>query len=237
MRAGISPPSPASTASSSRPPAEVSAARIACSSTPSPCPEPSRPAARPASLPTSAAAASSIRAASPPFPLPAEGKPRSVYRPGRAHRLADRAHLLHQVSEPLVLGHLPARLVQLWPGPQVHVDGLAADPAGQVPLRPVTPVARLRARAVRLAAPAPHPVQRAPAEVPDLRDQREQLGARRSSHARSRPDRSATQRLLPDLSYNITQTSRATCVDQEPSRFSRAPFPGVQWSSGCATHS
>ena len=72
------PSSPPSTASSSRPPEAVSAARIACSSTPSPSPEPSIDAARPASLPTSAAATSSSRAASPPFPLRAGGAPRRL---------------------------------------------------------------------------------------------------------------------------------------------------------------
>src|ERR1700728_2707728 len=47
-------------------------------------------------------------------------------RPG-ADRLADLAHLLHQVSEPLMLSDLPPDLVQLGPRFQVDVDGLAAD--------------------------------------------------------------------------------------------------------------
>ncbi len=38
----------------------------------------------------------------------------------------------------------------------MHVDGLAAGPAGQVVLRPVAAVSRLRARAVRLAAAGAH---------------------------------------------------------------------------------
>jgi hypothetical protein len=80
-------------------------------------------------------------------------------RSGRADRLADSRHLVHQPGEPLVPGHLAARLLQLRPGFQVHVHGPSADAAGQVPLRPVAAVTGLRARAVRLAALAPvvHP--------------------------------------------------------------------------------
>jgi hypothetical protein len=76
-----------------------------------------------------------------------------------------------------VLGDLGPRLLQLRPRLQVHIHGLATDAAGQVPLRPMPAVPRLRARTVRLAAFAPHRVQRAPPEVPDLGDQAEQLGA------------------------------------------------------------
>src|SRR5260221_12291116 len=49
---------------------------------------------------------------------------------------------------------------------------------------------------------------------------------RRSSHARSRPEKSATPASLA-LSDNITQTSRVTFANQAPSRFSRAP-PGEE---------
>jgi hypothetical protein len=179
------------------------------------------PAARPASLPTSAAAASSIRAASPPFPSGRRGR-RAGCRPGCADRLADLAHLLHQRGEPPVLGHLPLGFVQLRPRFQVHVHRLAAHPAGQVPLRPVAAVTGLRARAVRLAALAPHLVQRAPPEVPDLRDQGEQLSA-----AALQPGQvtagEVTHRYLHRLNYNITQTSLATCTNQARSQFSRAP--------------
>jgi len=135
------------------------------------------PAARPASLPTSAAAISSIRAASPFFPSRRERRRPGPDRPGRADRLADLAHLLHQVSEPLMLSDLPPDLVQLGPRFQVDVDGLAADAPRQIPLRPMAPVTGLRAGAVRLAALAPHRVQRPPPEVACLRDQGEQLSA------------------------------------------------------------
>jgi hypothetical protein len=128
-------------------------------------------AASPASPVISAAAISSSWAASPPFP-PRPGR----HRPGRADRLAHLAHLLHQELKPLVLGNLPLGLLQLRPGLQVHVHRLAADAPGQVVLRTVPPVAGLRALAVRLAALAPHRVQRAPPEVPHLGDQPEQLG-------------------------------------------------------------
>jgi len=74
-----------------------------------------------------------------------------------------------------MLGDLGPCLFQLRPRLQVHVHGLAADPAGQVPLRVVTAVPRPGARAVRLAALGPHPVQRTPLEVPGLGDQAEQL--------------------------------------------------------------
>jgi hypothetical protein len=63
------------------------------------------------------------------------------------------------------------------PRPQVLIHGLATHPAGQVVLRPVPPVPRLRARTVRLAALAPHHVQRTPAEVTHLCHQAEQLSA------------------------------------------------------------
>jgi len=179
------------------------------------------PAASPASLPTSAAAISSSRAVSPPFPSRRRGRC-AGHRSLRADRLADGAHLLHQVSEPLVLGHLPARLVQLRPGFEVHVHRLAAHPAGQVPLRPVPPVPRLRALTVRLAALAPHRVQRAPPEVPDLADQGEQLGA-----AAFQPGQVTSGEVSHGpprcLSVNITQSSRTACANQAPSRFSRAP--------------
>ena len=126
-----------STACSIAAPAVASAARIACSSTPSPRLPPSMPAARPASLPTSAAAISSIRAASPFFPSRRERRRPGPDWPGRADRLADLAHLLHQVSEPLMLSDLPLDLVQLGPRFQVDVDGLAADAPRQIPLRPM----------------------------------------------------------------------------------------------------
>jgi hypothetical protein len=155
----------------------ASAARIACSSTPSPEPcWPSIPAASPASLPTSAAATSSSRAASPLFPSRREGRRPGLHRPGRADRLAHLAHRLHQRGEPLVLGHLPLGFRQLRPGPQVLVHRLAADAAGQVPLRPVPAVTGLSAGAVRLAALTPHRVQRSPPEISHLRHHSEQLG-------------------------------------------------------------
>ena len=74
-----------------------------------------------------------------------------------------------------MLSHLPLRLLQLRARPQVRVHRLTAHPAGQVPLRPMPAVPRLRARAVRLAALAPHRVQRAPPEIPHLGEQTEQL--------------------------------------------------------------
>ncbi len=68
-----------------------------------------------------------------------------------------------------------------------------------VVLRPVPMMARLGARAVRLAALAPHHIQRSPPEVTDPGDQAEQLGAaplqprqvpavKRLSHARRRSE-------------------------------------------------
>jgi hypothetical protein len=76
-----------------------------------------------------------------------------------------------------MLSDLPPDLVQLGPRFQVDVDGLAADAPRQIPLRPMAPVTGLRAGAVRLAALAPHRVQRPPPEVACLRDQGEQLSA------------------------------------------------------------
>ena len=179
------------------------------------------PAARPASLPTSAAAISSIRAASPPFPSGRRGS-RAGDRSGRADRLAHGAHLLHQAGEPLMPGDLLLRLRQLRPRFQVHVHRLPADPPGQVVLRPMPAVPGLRAGAVRLAALAPDHVQRAAPEIADLGDQREELGS-----AAFQPGQvtsgEVSHRCLRSLSVNITQTSRATCANQAPSRFSRAP--------------
>jgi hypothetical protein len=109
--------------------------------------------------------------------------------PGRADRLAHLAHLLDQISEPLVPGHLPLGFLQLRPGFQVHVHGLAADAAGQVVLRPVPAVPQPRALAVRLAALTPHRVQLAPPEVRDLGDQGEQLSA---APLQPRQEKSAT---------------------------------------------
>jgi hypothetical protein len=74
-----------------------------------------------------------------------------------------------------MLGDLPLGLLQLRARLQVRVHGLAARPAGQVVLRPVPPVPRPGAPAVRLPAPAPHHVQRAAPEVTDLSHQAEQL--------------------------------------------------------------
>ncbi len=48
-----------------------------------------------------------------------------------------------------MLSDLPPGFVQLRPRPQVRVQRLAADPAGQVVLRPVAAVTGLGARAVR----------------------------------------------------------------------------------------
>ncbi len=135
------------------------------------------PAASPASPVISAAAISSRSSESPPLPLRRRGRRAGQRRPRRADRLADRRHLLHQIGEPPVLGDFPLGLLQFRPGFQVHVDGLAADAPRQVVLRPVTAVPGLRAGAVRLAALAPHHVQRAPPEVPDLGDKGEQLAA------------------------------------------------------------
>ena len=180
------------------------------------------PAASPASLPTSPAVISSSRAASPPFPSCREGRPAGRDRPGRADRLAHLGHLLHQRGEPLVLGHLPLGLLQLRARLQVHIHRLAARPAGQVPLRPVPAVPRLGARAARLAALAPHRVQRPPAEIPHLRDQREQLAAA-AFQPRQVTAGEVSHRCLRILSDDITQNSRAACGNQAPSRFSRAP--------------
>src|SRR6185437_7889792 len=161
----------------------------------------------------------------PPLPSRREGPGAGRCPPGRADRLAHLAHLLHQVSEPLMLCHLPLRLLQLRPRLQVHVHRLAADTAGQVPLRAVPPVPRLRAGTVRLAAPAPHRVQRAPPEVPDLGHQPEQLGAAALQPRQVTPGEISHAR-LPSLSVIITQASRAACTNQAPSRFSRAPKTG-----------
>ena len=67
-----------------------------------------------------------------------------------------------------MLRDLPAGLVQIRPGFQVHRPRPPFHLPGQVPLRPVTGVIRGGARAARLAALAAHLVQRPPPEVPDL---------------------------------------------------------------------
>src|SRR6266700_694534 len=171
-------PSPrASTASSSRAPAAVSAARIASSSTPSAAPRPSIPAASPARAVTSAAAISWRPARSPPFPLHRRGRRQRGYRPGRADRLTNSRHFLHQILEPPVLGDLPLHLLQLRPRLQVHIHRLTAHPPGQVVLRPMPAMPRPGTRTVLLAALAPDHIQRTPPEIPNLGDQAEQLGA------------------------------------------------------------
>jgi hypothetical protein len=76
-----------------------------------------------------------------------------------------------------MLSDLPPDLVQPGPRFQVDINGLAADTPGQVPLRPMAPVTGLRAGTVRLAALAPHCVQRPSPEVAHLRHQAEQLSA------------------------------------------------------------
>ena len=169
------------------------------------------PAASPASPAISAAAISSSSAASPPFPLRRRG--RRAGRAGRAVQIASLTGVTSstRIGEPLVLGDLPLGLLQLRPGFQVHVHGLAADAPGQVVLRPVTAVPGLRAGAVRLAALTPHHVQRAPPEVPDLGDQGEQLGAAALQPRQVTPGEVSHVR-PPSLSDNITQTSRVTCL-------------------------
>ena len=121
-----------------------------------------------------------------------------------------------------MLGDLPPHLVQLRPRLQMDIDGLAAHPAGQVVLRPVPPVTRPRARAVRLPAPAPHRVQCAPPEVAGLRHQAEQLRT-----AALQPGQVTTGQVshgtTSKLSGNITQGSPVTCASQTPSQLSRAP--------------
>ena len=107
---------------------------------------------------------------------------------GRASQIASFTclNLPGQRPEPLPLRSLPLSFLQFRARPQMHRDRLAALPPGQVVLRPVAPVARLRAPAVRLAALAEHRVERAPAEVTNLRSGRHTTGpARPPAPARS----------------------------------------------------
>ena len=85
-----------------------------------------------------------------------------------ARRLGKRygeKRVLRGIDLTLPLGGFPLRLAQLRARPRMRGHRLAAGPPGPVPLRPVTPIAGLRAMAVRLAALAPHRAQRAPAEL------------------------------------------------------------------------
>src|SRR5450631_628021 len=155
------------------PPRRSRPARITASAASIPAsPQPSTLAASAASRPSSAAFSAARAARSPPFPSrPGRGTAAGLARHGRAGLADSLVHLRDlpdQIPEPLVLGHLPAGLLQLRAGFQVHRPRPPAHRAGQVPLRPVAGVIRGRARAVRLAALAAHLVQRAPAEIPDL---------------------------------------------------------------------
>lgn len=142
-------------------------------------PQPTDRATSAVSFPSSAALSRAIAPGPPFFP----------FRPGRGSRAAgltvreDPAQsadllvhlreLVAQVPEPLVLRYLPPDFVQLGTGFQVQRQRPAARPARQVPLRPVPPVTRRRARAIRLPALAEHRAQRPPPEITHLRELRE----------------------------------------------------------------
>ena len=149
-------------------------------------------AASPASPVISAAAISSSWAASPPSPSAGGGAVPAVTGRDRADRLAHLAHLLHQELKPLVLGNLPLGLLQLRPGLQVHVHRLAADAPGQVVLRTVPrwpgcahwQFGLPHLRHTAFSAPR--------RKSPTWEISPNSSARRRSSHARSRPEKSAT---------------------------------------------
>jgi hypothetical protein len=139
-------------------------------------------------------------------------------RAGLADRLVHLRDLPDEAPEPLVLRDLPPGLVQLRPRPQVHRPRPPFHFPRQVPLRPMTRMIRGGAHAAWFAAFTAHPVQRPPAEVPDLAQLPVQLLARRSSPASS----SAPSGTLPP------------CRPPGIWPASRTPARSAQIRSGCA---
>src|ERR1700722_16771021 len=198
-------------------------ARITLSAASSPAfPQPSARAASPASRVISAALTSRASSGAPLFPFRPGGA--LIAGEARHHRAPVADRLVHlrdlpdQITEPLVLRHLPPCLVQFRARPQVPGPRPSLHPPGQVVLRAVTWVIRRRACAVRLPALAAHLIQGSWPEVPDLAQLPVQLF----------PPSFQFRQLIgflrhPNLSNGNTQIKTTTSHDPGPLRMCRTP--------------